>query len=154
MDDVFGYENFRNEIVWCYGAGGGTGKKYYRRTHDNILFYSKTTDYCFNKQLNKYKSSLQDWWNIKSIADKSGIFQIDTEFNIYDTQKPKALLERIIKASSNENDIVADFFCGSGTTCVVAKKLNRKYIGCDISERACKISEERLNDIKGIQLNL
>ena len=59
----------------------------------------------------------------------------------YDTQKPKSLLERIIKASSNEGDLVADFFCGSGTTCVVAKELGRSYIGCDISEKAIYIAE-------------
>ena len=66
----------------------------------------------------------------------------------YDTQKPKELIERIIRASSNEGDIVADFFCGSGTAMVVAKELGRNYIGCDISERAVDISNERLNRIK------
>ena len=65
----------------------------------------------------------------------------------YKTQKPKILLERIIKASSNEGDLVADFFCGSGTTGVVAKELGRKYILCDISKKATKITEERLNGI-------
>ena len=65
----------------------------------------------------------------------------------YDTQKPKALLERIIKASSNEGDIVADFFMGSGTTCVVAKELGRKYIGCDINSRAIEITNNRLNEL-------
>ena len=62
----------------------------------------------------------------------------------YDTQKPKALLERIIKSSSNEGDIVADFFCGSGTSMVVAKELGRQYIGCDINPRAVEITNERL----------
>ena len=67
----------------------------------------------------------------------------------YDTQKPKALLERIIKSSSNENDIVLDLFCGSGTSMVVAKELGRKFIGCDISERAIEISEKRLMEVEG-----
>lgn len=80
-------------------------------------------------------------------CDIYAINQVGKERVGYDTQKPKALIERIIKASSNEGDIVADFFCGSGTTGVVAKELNRKYILCDISEKACKISEDRLNDI-------
>ena len=65
----------------------------------------------------------------------------------YDTQKPKALLERIIKSSSNEGDIVADFFCGSGTTIVVAKELGRQYIGCDINPRAIDITNKRLDEI-------
>lgn len=65
----------------------------------------------------------------------------------YDTQKPKKLLERIILSSSNEGDIVADFFCGSGTTMVVAKELGRKYIGCDINQRAVDITNERLSEI-------
>jgi len=65
----------------------------------------------------------------------------------YDTQKPKKLLERIIKASSNEGDIVADFFCGSGTSLVVAKELGRQYLGCDINPKAIEISEKRLNQI-------
>lgn len=63
----------------------------------------------------------------------------------YATQKPKELLERIILASSNEGDLVADFFCGSGTTCVVAKKLGRNYLGCDISEKAISLTKQRLN---------
>ena len=65
----------------------------------------------------------------------------------YDTQKPKVLLERIIKASSNEEDVVADFFCGSGTSLVVAKELNRQYIGCDINPRAVEITNQRLDEI-------
>ena len=64
----------------------------------------------------------------------------------YNSQKPKALLERIIKASSNEGDVVADFFCGSGTSMVVAKELGRNYIGCDINPRAVEITNERLNN--------
>lgn len=65
---------------------------------------------------------------------------------IYDTQKPKKLLERIIKSSSNENDVVADFFCGSGTSLVVAKELGRRYIGCDISQKAVEITNDRLTE--------
>jgi len=142
MDDVFGYDRFLNEIVWLYGAGGGDSK-FFRRTHDNILLYSKTDSYTFNKQKNCYGSNLQDWWNIKGIQDKSGIFQIDDEYHIYSTQKPKALLERIIKASSNEDDLVADFYMGSGTTAEVCFDLNRNFIGCDINEKAIKISKRR-----------
>ena len=65
----------------------------------------------------------------------------------YDTQKPKELLYKIIKGFSNEEDIVADFFCGSGTSLVVAKELGRKYIGCDISSKAITITKERLKNV-------
>ena len=143
LDEVFGYDNFKNTIVWCYGAGGGHGKKYFRRTHDDIHLYSKTENYIFNKQLNQYNSSIQDWWQIKGIQDKSGFLQLDNEKRIYDTQKPKALIERIIKASSNEGDLVADFYAGSFTTAEVCKDFNRNFIGCDISEKAVAIGLER-----------
>ena len=145
MDNIFGYDNFKNTIVWLYGAGGGNGKKYFRRTHDDIHFYTKTDKYTFNKQLNDYKSSLQDWWNIKGIQDKSGIFKKDDETQIYPTQKPKELIERIIKASSNEGDTVADYYLGSGTTAVVCKELNRNFIGCDLNPKAIEITKARLN---------
>lgn len=146
MDDIFGYDNFKNTIVWCYGAGGGHGKKYFRRTHDDIHLYSKSENYVFNKQLNQYNSSLQDWWLIKGIQDKSGFLQLDNEKQIYDTQKPKELIERIIKASSNEGDLVADFYLGSGTTAEVCKDLNRNFIGCDINPRAVEIACKRVEN--------
>lgn len=81
---------------------------------------------------------ITDVWDIGNLTPSS------KERVGYDTQKPRTLIERIIKASSNEGDIVADFFCGSGTTGVVAKELNRKYILCDINPRAIEISEKRL----------
>ena len=143
MDDIFGYDNFKNTIVWCYGAGGGPGKKYFRRTHDDIHFYTKTNQCTFNKQLNQYGSSLQDWWNIKGLQDKSGFFQNDDERQMYQTQKPKALIERIIKASSNEGDLVADFYSGSFTTAEVCKDLKRNFIGCDINPNCFEKAKER-----------
>ncbi|HZK19771.1 MAG TPA: site-specific DNA-methyltransferase [Treponemataceae bacterium] len=143
MDDIFGYDNFKNTIVWCYGAGGGHGKKYFRRTHDDIHFYTKTNQHTFNKQLNQYGSSLQDWWNIKGLQDKSGFFQNDDERQMYQTQKPKALIERIIKASSNEGDLVADFYSGSFTTAEVCKDLKRNFIGCDINPNCFEKAKER-----------
>lgn len=103
-----------------------------------------------NIDLNKYDeiiykkekgTVINDVWNLSVLASNS------KERVGYDTQKPKALIERIIKASSNENDIVADFFMGSGTTGEVALELGRKFIGCDIGDKACKITEERLSKI-------
>lgn len=91
---------------------------------------------------NKGKQKSDDVWNIPIIKGNS------LENYKYPTQKPKELLERIVKASSNENDIVADFFMGSGTTGEVAVELERKFIGCDISEKACKISQNRIINIQ------
>ena len=83
-----------------------------------------------------------------SVWDIPNINNMAKERTGYNTQKPKELLERIIKASSNKGDVVADFFMGSGTTCVVAKELGRKYIGCDINPRAIEITNNRLNELE------
>ena len=163
MDDIFGYDKFVNEIIWSYKTGGAS-KKYFPRKHDNIFLYSKSENFTFNKLTDKnyikhkygfsnletgedengyyYLTTMQDVWNvpiIRTVKDK-----IDKEKVGYFSQKPKALLERIIKASSNENDIVADFYMGSGTSMLVAKELNRKFIGCDISQKAVDITNQRL----------
>ncbi len=165
MDNVFGGKYFQNHIVWCYN-GGGVTKKRFNKKHDDILFYSKTNNFIYNTQYQPYNDNsagrlkhkhrgedkservnigtpMVDWWNdIKCIVNPENI-----EYANYNTQKPKALLERIIKTSSNEGNIIADFFMGSGTTGEVALELNRKFIGCDIGERACKITKERLDKI-------
>src|SRR3989344_2575605 len=153
LDEVFGNNNFINEIIWCYTSGGKSSRMFSKK-HDTILFYSKGDNYIFNedkvripyseKTLANYKEGLkgssftsdvklnelgkipEDYWNI-AVATKSLIENIG-----YPTQKPEALIERIIKASSNEGDLVADFFCGSGTTLAVAEKLGRKWIGSDL----------------------
>lgn len=172
MDSIFGLNNFRNDIIWCYKSQGFS-KKQWSNKHDNILFYSKSNKWIFNlddireepseswvkrygKELEKngffidgkgkrYDSFVgsppRDWLDINILP------QAHKERVGYDTQKPKALLERIIKASSNKNDIVADFFCGSGTSLVVAKELGRNYIGCDINPRAVEITKTRLKNI-------
>lgn len=88
-------------------------------------------------------NTLDSVWNLKAVDPKDKDERLD-----YPTQKPEALLERIIKASSNENSIVADFFCGSGTTMAVAEKLGRKWIGCDISQKAIQITKNRLQNIQ------
>lgn len=164
MDDIFGYDNFQNEIIWSYKTGGSS-KRRWNRKHDNILFYSKRKDFNFNLQKEKsynrglkpyhYKGikEYQDeigWYtvvNCKDVWDINSLGNCNNERVDYDTQKPKALLEKIITASSNENDVVADFFCGSGTTLVVAKELGRQYIGCDINPKAIEITNNRLLEI-------
>jgi len=155
MDDIFGYGNFRNEIIWSYDWGSRTEK--WNAKHDTILFYSKTNKYILKPEKvkrnikestikrMKYKGAMiKDnltyptcVWNIPTINGMS------KERTGYATQKPKELIERIIKASSNEGDLVADFYSGSFTTAEVCKDLSRNFIGCDISEKAVAIGLER-----------
>ena len=165
MDKLFGIKNFRNHIIWSYKSGGAS-KQNFSRKHDDILFYTKGKKYTFNIQKEKsymahkygfsniekfYDEEKKQWyreaitrdvWDIDIVPNKSKAQRI-----YYNTQKPKELLERIIKASSNEGDIVADFFCGSGTSLVVAKELGRNYIGCDINPKAIEITNNRLMEI-------
>lgn len=165
MDKIFGYKNFRNEIVWGYRTGG-TSKNTFARKHDIILFYTKTDKYNFNIQYYKswqqkkynfsqkypeyFDDKEQKWYHLAITRDVwEDINVLGTEpGNIerigYPTQKPEELLERIIKASSNEDDLVADFFVGGGTTCAVAQKLKRKFIGCDSSRVAVSVTLDRL----------
>lgn len=170
MDVIFGEDNFRNEIVWCY-SGGNNAHTYFQRKHDIILFYSKTEKYIFNakdivilpretsryyideegKKYTKKNGKIyyckhegkipEDYW-----IDIQVLHHISNERLGYPTQKPEALLERIIKASSNEGDIVIDPFCGCGTTVAVAEKLNRKWIGIDITPLAINVIKKRMSD--------
>jgi site-specific DNA-methyltransferase (adenine-specific) len=160
MDAIFGVKNFQNEIVWVYKSGGAT-KRRFGRKHDVLFFYSKNPEnYQFNFQKEKsymmheygftksdfYKDEkgqytwviMKDWWEIPSVgsADKQRIG--------YPTQKPEALLERIIKASSNPGDTVLDPFCGCGTTIAVAEKTRRQWIGIDITYLAIDVIKKRL----------
>lgn len=183
MDDVFGYDNFRREIIWDIEVLSGykTLSKNWILGHQNILYYSKSDKYIFNKlkqsHTEKYLSSFNKidkdgrgfqvahgrkiykdmvidkgkpfgdvWKGIKSFQQQPTA--MERKLYKYDTQKPKALIERIIKASSNEGDLVADFYLGSGTTAEVCKDLNRNFIGCDINPRAVEITLKRLNDAR------
>jgi DNA modification methylase len=165
MDDIFGYNNFLNEIIWRIGwVSGFKGKgKSFVRNHDTIFSYIKNkNEYTFNKLLllknGKIRNSnilvtdkeypIEDTWNC-SEHDKldSNMIKSFSKEKGYATQKPLELLERIIKSSSNEGDLVADFYLGSGTTAIVCKKLNRNFIGCDISKKAINIANRRLRQI-------
>ena len=173
LDEIFGKSNFRNEIIWCY-RGGGSPKKDFGRRHDVIFRYSKSGNYTFiadgiripyqaeglgrtdDAMWGKHKGTdkvykpnplgkiPEDWW-LMNILNAN-----DPERTGYPTQKPLALLHRIIKASSNEGDIVMDPFCGCATTCVAAQQLGRKWIGIDIAEQAVDVLVERLSDDAGI----
>ena len=199
MDDVFGYGNFRNEIIWHYSKMNAVNNKFISN-HDTIFMYSKSKDYTFNIQynnsesalkqrlnrfikndviiykdvkthksqlINNYINSAKNKLNKEHLEDEDIVLdfknkskqKLDDVWNIsiikgnakenvsYQTQKPKALLERIIKASSNEGDVVADFFMGSCTTGEVALELGRKFIGCDIGDKAFEVSKKRLKGV-------
>ena len=163
MDEIFEKKNFRNEIIWHYFMGG-KAKKTFSRKHDTILFYTKGNGWIFNSQRTKrrldFKPSLPDessqakigkdefgyfsMVTMDDVWDIKGVFNLAKEYQGYPTQKPEALLERIIKASSNKDDVVLDAFCGCGTTIAVAQKLSRRWIGIDISPTAIKIIQRRL----------
>ncbi|MBC8179870.1 site-specific DNA-methyltransferase [candidate division KSB1 bacterium] len=160
MDDIFGYDNFRNEIVWFY-KNASRGKNNYANSHDIILFYSKTNTFIFNRNdiLIPFESKMTEWRYTKggqkgkempkgktpdNVFCLNSLNSMSKELKGYATQKPKALIERIIKASSNEGDLVADFYGGSFTTAEVCKDLNRNFIGCDIEKRAVEIGRKRV----------
>lgn len=161
LDIIFGQKNFRNEIVWWYKSGGSS-KKQFAKKHDIIFFYSKTKKFIFNnpkeisyvdksKGYNPYTQQYFDGKgdpyvliNMRDVWDIPYINAHDFQERLgYPTQKPERLLERIIKASSNEGDIVADFFCGCGTAVTVAEKLKRKWIGVDINHLAISLIEDK-----------
>lgn len=148
MDKVFDERNFQNEIVWHYDYGA-RGKRAFGSKHDTIFAYHKSGEWSFNTNqvLVPFQSGMTEWRYTKGgqkgkempkgkvMSDVWNDIKVNTmskEHTGYPTQKPEALLERIIKASSNEGDLVLDPFCGCGTTMVVASKLNRRYIGIDI----------------------
>jgi DNA modification methylase len=168
-DEILGYKNFQNEIAWAYRTQGAT-KKRWSRKHDTLLFYTKTGKWTFNymtersymqhkygfkkddfkidKDGRQYRDAIvRDVWEIAAL-------QSSTKEKLgYPTQKPEALLERVIKASSNENDIVLDAFCGCGTALAVSEKLGRKWIGIDISPSAVALIKKRLANIPGFYKN-
>lgn len=170
MDAAFGPENFRNEIVWYYRRWTNASKSF-QGMHDIIFWYSKTHDYNFNKLFQPFsdktihrKMSVDGVTNLDEKRDiEKGIVMHDVweipyihsqskERLGYPTQKPENLLERIIKASSNEGDTVLDPFCGCGTTIAVAERLKRRWIGIDITHLAVTLMKHRLQDAFGKQV--
>ncbi|MCW5915336.1 MAG: site-specific DNA-methyltransferase [Chitinophagaceae bacterium] len=200
LDDLFGSENYKNEIIWQRTTNTGSSKAIANKLStdtDSILYYMKSDSSIFNKQFRAYSQEYLDrfkfqddkgkyrWqymstysqekvkeleskgelrWQKNSkgpeykqyLEDLKGIsmnnlwndiFHVNPMANEnvgYPTQKPEALLERIIKASSNEGDLVADFFCGSGTTAAVAEKLGRKWITTDLGRFSIHTTRKRM----------
>jgi site-specific DNA-methyltransferase (adenine-specific) len=163
LDELFGAENLLNEIIWTY-HGPSPIRRAFNRKHDTILAYFKGTKYTFNSDdvrepynpntVKTFSASPkagfgkvpdlergkvpEDWWYFPVVA------RLHSERTGYPTQKPQALLERIIRASSNPGDLVADFFCGSGTTPLMAAVLDRKFIASDATLRALLTTRNRL----------
>ena len=177
LDEIFGKDNFLGDISWYYYNKMASGTRKYSSAHDRILFYVKNKDsnYTFNPQEEKrdqpVKQLKRKYFEGKAInaREESGNVQyqmrdvrrVDDVWKIaclqpadktqntdYATQKPEALLERIISASTNEGDLVADFFCGAGTTLAVAEKLGRKWIGSDLGKFGIHTSRKRLIGIQ------
>ena len=169
MDEIFSEDNFRNEIVWCY-TGVTPSPKAFQQKHDIIFRYSISSDFIFNTQYIPYKGlhatkvvshgsskvanpeetkrllergkAVEDWWTDIYSTDR-----VRSEIVGYSTQKPEALLERIVKASSDNDMIVADFFGGSGVTAKVANDLNRRFIHCDIGINSIETTRDRLKEV-------
>lgn len=169
MDEVFGQDNFRNELIWWY-LWGGRGKNQWNSKHDNLLFYSKSGKWTFNymdvlddhtlmtegsKNRLNYAGAMVTTKSESSEIPEDKVLPSDTwyiatinamakEKANYPTQKPEKLLEKIIMASSNPGDLVFDCFMGSGTTQAVAMKLGRRFIGADINLGAVQTTTKRL----------
>lgn len=159
LDRLFGPENFRNEIVWHYNSGPRRRADFGQR-HDTILRYSKTADYVFQFQADAVRvpyspdinippskrhyyhpggKVMDDVWRVPIIPQNDRKERLG-----YPTQKPEVLLDIVVRASSREGDLVADFFCGSGTTLAVAAKRGRRWLGCDSNPDAIAIAARRL----------
>ena len=165
MDEIFGKNHFRNEIAWCY-TGPSQAGNYFPRKHDTILFYSRTANNEFfpprishksgvhnsgqlfgasaegegkKEEMEKQGKKVEDWW-----VDIWSCDRYRGELAGYPTQKPEELLKRIIQASTKEGDLVMDFFAGSGTTAVVAEKLSRRWILCDVGKLSYYVCQKRL----------
>lgn len=156
LDSIFGADRFLNEIIWSYDYGGRARDKWARK-HDNILWYSKSSVWTYNRDeidripymapslVGPRKASVGKlptdvWW--MTIVPTNG-----KERTGYPTQKPLKLVERIVKASSDPGDLVADFFGGAGTTAVAAMKLGRRFLYVDENPEAVVITEKRLAKI-------
>jgi len=151
MDGIFGHQNFQNEFIWYY-SGGGASKKRWARKHDVLLFYTNGRKWVFNADevRTPYKwtkgqvradGSKRDYKKGKlpdDVWQHHSLMPWANERLGYATQKPLALLERVIKASSNEGDVVFDPFCGCASTLEAAHSLNRRWIGVDIAIHAIK----------------
>ncbi len=179
MDSIFGPANFKNEIIWHYRKWP-SGRFAFQRNHDVILFYSKSESKkrtSVQLFMDRSPSTLKRFGNAKIVSgyDEEGrrlpskteeinsegvrqddvweIGRVPPIKQLFPTQKPEAMIERVILASSQENEIVLDPFCGCGTTIAVAQKLNRNWIGIDITYLSISLIRNRLRDVFGDDVN-
>jgi len=166
LDEVLSPRHFLNEIIWHYRSGARPGR-WFGRKHDTLLVYAKspgaqvfnrlrggtyrTRDLCVDEHGRSYKSTRKgriyfhpDGPAFSDVWDLPVLSTVSKERTGYPAQKPEALLERIILASTNEGDVVGDFFCGSGTSLAVAQRLGRRWFGCDKNQEAVDIARKRL----------
>ncbi len=165
LDEIFGDDNFRNEIIWSYKTGG-TSKRSFSRKHDTILFYTRSADYCFNPQYYRsyqakrynynpkypelWDEEKKSWYHLALCRDVwEDIPVIGTERDgserlDYPTQKPQALLRRIIESSSEPGMLVADFFGGSGVCAATAQALGRRFFHSDANPISIQTCRDRL----------
>tara|TARA_Y100000034_G_scaffold129007_1_gene184641 strand:- start:460 stop:2622 length:2163 start_codon:yes stop_codon:yes gene_type:complete len=168
LDEIFGKEKFKNEIVWWYKDPSGQSKEFYKRKHDTIFFYTKAENYIFNVDdvrvpysegtLKQAETGAISFGRITKVHEKGKLREDVWDIAIinsqakerlgYPTQKPEELIETIVKASSNEGDIICDFFCGSGTTLAVAEKLGRKWIGSDLGKFSIHTTRKRMINVQ------
>lgn len=170
MDTIFGYNRFVNEIIWRYRTGGVSRNRFSRK-HDTILVYSRSEKYSIEPWKDKAytksryrKAGIVNYGagNAEFFQDRKGVYNLVNASDVweipyinsqakeragYPSQKPQMLLERIISTSTRRGDLVGDFFCGSGTTGVVAQILGRRWILSDESIEALKISKERIENV-------
>ena len=166
MDAIFGWRNFRNEIIWHYQTSSGKPRRHFIKNTDTIFLYAKATKSVFNvirapwpdKTLRKwqrddigiYRTNNGKKFYINPLGKRiDNVWEItlssrSMERTGYPTQKPLALLDRIIKASSNEGEVVLDPFAGCATACVAAERLGRQWVGIDISEKAAELVQVRI----------
>jgi DNA modification methylase len=148
LDAIFGADHFLNEVVWHYGLGAARSRSHFLRKHDTLLVYRRGERPTFHVLRGAVTRAMQNYlkggkpldsvWEIPSIAATSA------ERLGYPTQKPEALLERVVLASSDASDLVLDLLCGSGTTPAVAQRLGRRWVAADASPEAIRITGARL----------
>ncbi len=162
MDRIFGYDNFVNEIIWSYRTGGTSSRRFSRK-HDNILFYSKGPGYVFHPGVERsYVKYKYGFSNIVIRRDERGYYTEVSPRDVWDipalrgnqpenthypTQKPESVVERMVLATTNENGLVADFLCGSGTLPAVAARTGRRWIASDSSPHAFEVAVQRLDAV-------
>lgn len=136
LDKVFGIDSFRNEIIWNQGSWKNISDKKLQSAHESMLFYAKP-----GHEVNRNIADIYtDVWTLEALNQNDKYH----EKVGYEGQKPIEYVKRVISISSRPGDLVADFFLGSGTTCVAAKQMGRNYLGCDINPRSIKLTKERM----------